>query len=125
MLRPALIAFAFAPVLTFAPLSAGGAQQITQPTMSKSEIAALARTQFAINAAVDSSNVQLSKQSNKKPEVQEALRTKRKENVAEILHHAGLTDAQFRSQTYLVSVDTGYRRTFDSVMVTLTGQALP
>jgi hypothetical protein len=117
MLRPAFLALAVAPIL--------GAQQISAPTMSRTDIAALARTQFAINAAVDSSNVQLAKQSNKKPEVQEQLRTKRKENVAEILHHSGLSDAEFRSRTYLVSVDTGMRRVFDSVMVTLTGQALP
>jgi len=93
--------------------------------LSKTDIAALARTQFAINAAVDSSNVQLAKQSNKKSDVQAQLRAKRAENVAEILHHSGLSDAEFRRRTYLVSIDTGARRTFDSVMVTLTGQALP
>jgi hypothetical protein len=124
MLRPALLALALAPVLTFAPLSAGGAQQIT-PTLSKTEIADLARTQFAINAAVDSSNVQLAKQANKKSDVQDQLRAKRAENVAQILHHAGLSDKEFRQRTYFVSIDTGARRTFDSVMVTLMGQALP
>jgi hypothetical protein len=116
MLRPALLALAFAPVL--------GAQQINAP-MSKADIAALARTQFAINAAVDSSNVQLAKQANKKSDVQDQLRAKRAENVAQILHHSGLTDAEFRRRTYFVSIDTGARRTFDSVMVTLMGQALP
>jgi hypothetical protein len=117
MLRPALLSLACA--------SALGAQQINPPMLSKTDIAALARTQFAINAAVDSSNVQLAKQSNKKSDVQAQLRAKRAENVAEILHHSGLSDAEFRRRTYLVSIDTGARRTFDSVMVTLTGQALP
>ncbi len=132
MMRPALLLFAFASLLELAPLTAGGAQQaspgsarIAPPTLTRAEISELAKTQFAITKVQDSSNVQLAKPANKKPDVQDQLREKRLAQIAEILHHNGLTDAEYRRRTFLVSVDTGARRVFDSVYVVLSGQALP
>jgi hypothetical protein len=95
------------------------------PTLSRDDIAALARAQVAINAAHDSSNVQLAKPANKKPDVQVQLKDKFRADVAEILHHSGMTNTDFRRRTYLVSVDTGTRRVYDSVVVALTGTSLP
>ena len=113
-------------LLTLTCATIAAAQQpAPAPTLSKDDIATLARIQHEITGIQDSSNVQLAKPANKKPEVQEQLRQKRGAQVAEVLHHAGLSDEEFRRRTYLVSVDTGVRRVFDSVMVTLTGQALP
>jgi len=118
--------------LTFvASTNTAAAQQPAGPSgsanlsMSRDEIATLAKTQLAINAAHDSSNVQLAKQANKKGDVQVHLMEQFRADVAEILHHGGMTDAEFRRRTYLVSVDTGTRRVYDSVVVVLTGAALP
>lgn len=122
-MRPALLMLACASIL--------GAQQPTdaKPAQStplaRDQIAALARAHWAITVARDSSNVQLAKPANKKDDVQVQLRDKFASAREAILHHAGLTELEYRRHTYFVSVDTGARRLFDSVMVTLTGQALP
>ncbi|HEX7937895.1 MAG TPA: hypothetical protein VF483_02820, partial [Gemmatimonadaceae bacterium] len=126
MIRPAIFAIACASVLgAQQPAAQGGSTLSGGTPLSRSEIAELAKTQFAITAVQDSNNVQLAKPSNKKPEVQEQLREKRLAQVAEVLHHNGMTDAEYRRRTYLVSVDTSARKIFDSVIVVLSGQALP
>ena len=113
-------------ILSLACATAASAQApALNPSLSRDDIANLARTQFAITAIQDSNNVLLAKPSNKKPEVQQQLRDKRQSQVAEVLTQHGLSDAEYRRRTYLVSVDTGSRRVFDSVIVILTGQALP
>ena len=94
-------------------------------SLTRDEITTLAKAQVAINAAHDSSNAQLAKPANKKFDVQIALKEKFRADVAQILHHAGLTDADYRKHTYMVSLDTGSRRVYDSVVVVLTGARLP
>jgi len=126
MIRPAILALACASVLGAQQQSSNGASPaLSAAPLSRSEIAELAKVQFAITGVQDSNNVQLAKPSNKKPEVQDQLREKRQAQVAEILHHNGLTDPEYRRRTYLVSVDTTARKIFDSVIVVLSGQALP
>lgn len=113
-------------LLTLACATIAAAQQpAPAPTLSRADIAALAKAHWAITVARDSSNVQLAKPANKKDDVQVLLKEKFAAQYAEILHHAGLTDAEYRRRTYLISVDTGARRVYDSVMVTLSGAPLP
>ena len=118
--------------LAFAVTAAtAAAQQPSSPagpanlSLSRADIIALAKAQVAINAAHDSSNVQLAKPANKKADVQVQLMEKFRADVAEILHHAGITEPDFRRRTYLVSLDTGSRRIYDSVVVTMIGAPLP
>jgi hypothetical protein len=94
-------------------------------TPSRDELAALARTQLAITAAHDSSNKELSKSGNKTDKAQAELKEKFQARVAEILHHSGMTEAQYRRGTFLISTDTGVRRLFDSITVALSGAPLP
>ena len=93
--------------------------------LDKDEIARLAKVQVAIEVAHDSTDLQLAMVGNKKPEVQEALKAKLRTQVTEIQSKNGLTEAQYKHETFLVSTDTGLRRTFDGQIVQLTGAPLP
>ena len=111
-------------LITFASASLAAAQQ-PSPGLSRDEIAALARLQVAINTAHDSANVQLAKAGNKTPQAQLALREKLDAQIAEILHHAGVTDADFRRKSFILSTDGPTRKVFDSVVVAVVGAPLP
>jgi len=124
-MRLTLLALTLTAVTAAAAQPPAGSSGSANLAMSRDEIATLAKAQVAINAAHDSSNVQLAKQANKKVDVQDQLMAKFRADVAAILHLSGLTDAEFRRRTYVVSVDTGTRRIYDSVIVALTGTALP
>jgi hypothetical protein len=93
--------------------------------LGRDEIAQLARVQLAITTAHDSINARLAKPGNKKDKVQAQLQDTLRAQVAEILHHGGLTDAEFRRRTYIVSTDTAARRIYDSIVVVVTGAPLP
>lgn len=108
------------PAAPAAPATAAGTLLLT-----RDDIAALARAQVAITAARDSINVQLAKPANKKADAQQELKDKLRAQVAEIMHHSGLTEAEYRRRTFIVSSDTATRRVFDSVVVVITGAPLP
>ena len=93
--------------------------------MGRDDIAALVKVQVAIAMARDSAQAQLAKVANKKPEVQQQLRDKLHTEIEEILHHSGMTDEEFQRKTYVVSSDPAARKTFDSVLVAVTGQPTP
>lgn len=98
-------------------------QQSGAPT--RDDLAALARAQLAITAAHDSSNKELARAANKTDKAQEALKARLQARINELLHHNGLTEAQYRRGTFLISTDTAARRVFDSVTVALSGAPLP
>jgi len=108
---------------TVAPIAARG--QAAATTLDKDQIALLAKVSVAIDVAHDSTDLQLAMVGNKKPEVQEALKAKLRAQVADILTKNGLTEAQYKHETFLVSTDTGLRKTFDGQIVQLTGAPLP
>jgi hypothetical protein len=113
-------------LLTFAIIAPASARAQGAPAqLSKDEIALLAKVQVAIDIAHDSMDLQFAMVGNKKPEVQEALKEKLRTQIAEILHHNGLTEAQYRRETFIVSTDTSLRRSYDGVIVQLTGAPLP
>jgi hypothetical protein len=93
--------------------------------MGRDEIAALAKVQIAIAQVRDSMQVQLAKPANNKPEIQKQLREKLRSDIEEILHHNGMTEAEFEHKTYVVSTDANARKTFDSVLVAVTGVPTP
>lgn len=95
------------------------------PQLSREEIASLARLQVAINTAHDSANVQLALPKNTTTQAQQALREKLDVQLTEIVHHAGLTEADFRKKSFVLSTDLPSRRLFDSVVVAVSGAPLP
>lgn len=116
----------FTPFLTIAILAPAPAHaQSSASQLGKDEITLLAKVQVAIDVAHDSTDLQLAMVGNKKPEVQEALKAKLRTQVTEILKKNGLTEAQYKHETFLVSTDTGIRRSFDAEIVHLTGAPLP
>lgn len=93
--------------------------------MGHDELATFAKIHLAIEAAHDSMQSQLAAPRNKKEEAQKALRDKLRAQVEEILHHGGMTEAEYQRKTYLVSTDGATRKMFDSVVVAMTGAPLP
>lgn len=108
---------------TLAPMAARA--QAPATTLSDDEISRLAKVSVAIDVAHDSTDLQLAMVGNKKPEVQEALKAKLRTQVAEIITKSGMTEAQYKHETFLVSTDTGLRKSFDGQIVKLTGAPLP
>jgi hypothetical protein len=95
------------------------------PALGKDEIALLARIQVAIDNAHDSTNLQLAMVGNKKPEAQEGLKAKLRAQIADILRRNGMTEEQYKRATFIVSTDSSVRRTYDGLIVQLTGAPLP
>ncbi len=118
--RQTVLAFA---VLTTATLA--GAQARPATGITRDEIAALARVEVAISHIRDSLDVQLALPRNKKDEVQTQLRDKMRTDVAAAIKSAGMTDADYRRKTFIISTDNTARHIFDSVVVAVTGAPLP
>ncbi|MES2177059.1 MAG: hypothetical protein V4550_04275 [Gemmatimonadota bacterium] len=119
----------FALLLVCTAASVAGAQQSSAPSaapqLPRDEIAALARLQVAINTAHDSANVHLAQARNTTTQAQAALREKLDLQIADILHHAGLTEVDYRRKTFVLSTDPASRKMFDSVVVAVSGAPLP
>ncbi len=95
------------------------------PRLSRDDINGLARLQVVINAVHDSANVQLAIPRNTTPSAQATLRAKLDGDITGVIERAGLTEAEFRRRAFLVSTDGPSRKIFDSVVVAVTGSALP
>jgi len=103
-----------------------GAQGSAPPaTISKDEIAALAKIQVAIGVVHDSVNAEMAQARNKKAENQAALHEKMTQQVAEVLKKNGMSEAEYERKTFIVSTVPDVRHTFDSVVAKLTGAPLP
>ncbi len=94
-------------------------------TMSKDEITAFAKVQVAISAAHDSADAQLAAARNKKDNVQTQLQEKLRTQIADILHHNGMTEDEYKRKTFIVSTDQQIRKTFDGAVAQLTGVPTP
>ena len=94
-------------------------------TMSKDEITAFAKVQVAISVAHDSADAQLAASRNKKDNVQTQLQEKLRAQIADILHHNGMTEDEYKRKTFIVSTDQTIRKTFDGVVAQLTGVPTP
>jgi hypothetical protein len=112
-----LVAAAF----TAAPATAQSSAQ----AMAKEEITALAKLHIAISHAHDSIQAQLAQSRNKTALAQQQLQEKLRAEVEQILHHNGVTEAEYRRKTYLVSTDPEVRKTFDGIVAQLTGVPTP
>ena len=106
------------------PLVAGG-QAAQAVKLTPEEVRSLAALHVAINAAVDSADVELARASNKKQEAQKEGRDKLRARIAQILASANLTNGEFERRRFYVSTDGEARATFDSAIAKITGAPLP
>ena len=113
----------FLAIAAAAPMAASA--QAPASKLTPDEIARLAKVSVAIDVAHDSTDLQLAMVGNKKPEVQEALKAKLRTQVSDIITKSGMTEAQYKHETFLVSTDTELRKSFDGQVVKLTGAPLP
>jgi hypothetical protein len=93
--------------------------------MSKDELTAFAKVQVAIGVAHDSADAKLAQARNKKEVVQSDLQEKLRTQIDEILHHAGMTEADYQRKTFIVSTDQEARKSFDAIVAQLTGVPTP
>ena len=93
--------------------------------MSKEEMTALAKVQIAIGHATDSMQAQLAQARNKTNQMQAQLRESIRAQVEEILHHSGMTEAEYQRKTYLVSTDSTTRKAFDGLVAQISGVPTP
>lgn len=101
------------------------ATQTPAATTTREDITAFAKVHLAVSRARDSIQLQLAQPGNKKPEAQKQLQEKLQTQIADILHHAGMTEQEFDRKTYLVSTDADARQAFDATIAQLTGQPTP
>jgi hypothetical protein len=113
----------FAAVIVSPRLGAQGSAPTS--TLTKDEIAALAKVQVAISVVHDSVNAEMAQARNKKAENQAALHEKMTQQVADVLKKNGMSEADYERKTFIVSTVPDVRHTFDSVVAKLTGAPLP
>jgi len=89
------------------------------------DVVAFATLSLSVAQVRDSIQKQLAQPRNKTPQAQQQLRDQLATQVAEILHHAGMSDEEYRRRTYVVSTDSASRAVFDSTVAKLTGAPLP
>ena len=105
--------------------AAAAAQQQQGGALRADDVATSARVHVAIVAARDSANARLARAANKSAKAQRELQDSLRAQIAQLLHHSGLTESEYQRRTFLVSSDTLTRRIYDSVVVVLTGAPLP
>lgn len=100
-------------------------QQASQLQMPRDELVAFAKIQVAISQARDSTQAQLAQAGNKKGETLTLLREKLQTRIEEILHHSGMSEADYERKTYIVSSDVETRKAFDAIVAEITGTPTP
>lgn len=117
--------FRTAGLVLAATLLSATASMAQQATLSKDDIAALARIEVAIGKVRDSVGAQLTMSRNKKDEQQKELRDRLQAQVTAILGKGGLSEAEYRRRTFVISSDFKARQLYDSVIVVASGAPLP
>jgi len=94
-------------------------------TPSQDDIVAFARISLEISKLRDSVQARLAQPANNKPEAQKELRDRLVVQIADVLHRASMSEAEYRRKNYLVSTDSAARRVYDETIAKLTGAPLP
>ena len=105
--------------------SAPAAQASAAPRMAHDDVVAFAKLSLSVAQLRDSVQKQLAQPRNKTPQAQQQLRDQLAAGIEEVLHHAGVSDEEYRHKTYLVSTDSASRAVFDETISKLTGAPLP
>jgi hypothetical protein len=93
--------------------------------MPREDVIAFAKVSLSVAQVRDSLQKELTRARNKTPQAQAQLREQLATGIEEVLHHAGISDAEYSRKTYLVSTDSASRAIFDSTIAKLTGAPLP
>lgn len=101
------------------------APQPAAPRMPREDVVAFAKLSLSVAQVRDSIQKQLAQPRNKTLQAQQQLRDQMATSIAEVLHHAGVSDEEFRHKTFIVSTDSASRVVFDSTISKLTGAPLP
>ena len=97
----------------------------TMSSAARDDIVAFAKLSLSVAQVRDSIQKQLAEPRNKTPQAQQQLREQLASGVEQILHHAGMSEEEFRHKTYVVSTDSGSRAVFDETIAKMTGAPLP
>ena len=120
----ALVALAaVSPIAARAQTPAGA--PASAAAMSHEDLMTFAKAHVAISVARDSIGVRLASIRNTKPESQQQLQDSLRTQIAEILHHNGLTESDYEHKIYLVSVDPTTRKDFDAMVAQISGVPTP
>jgi len=92
---------------------------------ARDDIVAFAKLSISVAQVRDSIQKQLAEPRNKTPQAQQQLREQLASGVADVLHHAGMSEEEFRHKTYVVSTDSASRSVFDETIAKMTGAPLP
>ena len=95
------------------------------PRMSRDDVVAFAKVSLSVSQFRDSIQKQLTMARNKTLQAQQELREQMVTGIDEVLHRAGMSDADFSHKTYLISTDSASRAIFDETIAKLTGAPLP
>lgn len=101
------------------------AQAQAAPPLSRADLEAFAKVYIAVSQVRDSINLLLAQSRNKTKDMQQQLQTALGAKIAEILHHNGVTEAEYQRKTYLLSSEIDLRKSFDSVVAKITGVPTP
>ena len=126
--RGARRALALASIVIAEPALAQKTPAPPPPAMSsaaRDDIVAFAKVSISVAQVRDSIQKQLAQPRNKTPQAQQQLREQLASGVADVLHHAGMSEEEFRHKTYLVSTDSASRAVFDETVAKMTGVPLP
>jgi hypothetical protein len=123
----AVLTFAAAPLAAQTKQAGMPGMDHSQPsaTMSKADVAAFAKVEVEIGAVRDTIQAKLAMTSNKKDDIQAALRDTLATLVTDILNTNKLTEADYHKRLFYVSTNGDARHVFDSTYASLTGQPLP
>jgi hypothetical protein len=125
LIVPVLVAVTAAAPLCAQQSAPAPVQASSSARLSKPDIEALAKVEVAIGTARDTTQARLAMTRNKKDETQQALRDSLNTSIASILQKAGMTPADYRHRTYIVSTDAESRKVFDETVSKLTGAPIP
>lgn len=120
----AALVCAAAPLVAQQP-AAAPVQASSGTRLSRADIETLAKVEIAIGTARDTAQARLAMTRNKKDETQQALRDTLSAQISGILQKAGMSQADYRHRTFIVSTDAEARRIFDETVSKLTGVPLP
>jgi hypothetical protein len=126
--RSVRLAFACASLIVAAPCLAQqtpAAQAAAMSAAARDDIVAFAKLSLSVAQVRDSMQKQLAQPRNKTPQAQQQLREQLASGIEQVLHHAGMSDEEFRHKTYVVSTDSAARAVFDETIAKMTGAPLP
>ncbi len=126
---PIVASAALVALAAVSPIAAGAQTPAGAPAsagaMSHEDLMTFAKAHVAISVVRDSIGVRLASIRNTKPESQQQLQDSLRTEIAEILHHNGLTESDYEHKIYLVSVDPAARKDFDAMVAQISGVPTP